>query len=75
MTLVQCNFAHRPNVGPTCWANVGTMSNMSSSDISPTMGQRMLHITNVDQMLDQRLPNVGSTLTQYWFDVAVTFGQ
>lgn len=51
------------------------MSNMSSSDISPTMGQRMLHITNVDQMLDQRLPNVGSTLTQYWFDVAVTFGQ
>lgn len=58
MTFVQCNFAHRPNVGPTCCANVGTMSNMSSSDIGPTGGQRMLHITNVDPMLGQRLPNV-----------------
>lgn len=73
--LAQCNFANRPNIGPTCWADIGTMSHLSSSDIGPTVGQRMLHITNVDPMLGQRLPNVGSTLTQYWFDVGVTFGQ
>lgn len=88
LTLGQCWANVTGYIGPTLANDIGPMQFCSSAQRHiqrwPHMlGQRwhnveyviILHITNVDPMLGQRLRNVGSTLTQYWFDVAVTFGQ
>ena len=72
-TLAQCDFAHRPTTGPTCWHRVGPMCGILTTTCSWHWSNTWNYKSSVGPMLDLCF-KIDNWLAQCWLCVILYIG-
>ena len=72
-TLAQCDFAHRPTTGPTCWYRVGPMCGILPTTCCRHWSNTWKYQSSVGPMLDLCV-KIDNRLAQCWLCVILYIG-